>query len=264
MQLVYTSLSTGDQALLFATTFVAGLLNATVGGGGLLQIPVLMLLLPATPLPTLIGTAKLAGFPGLVGAVATFMRRFRPAWPLILRAGAAEVPFAILGAHAATRLDPTVARPIILLAIAAMSAHVILQPRFGQDTGARELKLTGPLPWLMGATIGLYEGFLGSGSGSILIVLFVTVNGLDLVGASVASTMVTLAGVTAAVGAFLAADSILIGLALQMAIFNLAGALIGARLVMLRDNTMLKRMLGVMLILLLARLGWDTFAEMTR
>jgi uncharacterized membrane protein YfcA len=145
--------------------------------------------------------------------------------------------------------------------LTAMSAHVLLQPRFGQTAGTRPLRLTGYQPYLAGATIGLYEGFLGSGSGSILIVLFVMVNGLDLVGASVASTMVTLAGVTAAVAAFLAAGSVLVALALKMAVFNLAGALIGARLVMLRDNTLLKRMLGAMLVILLAKLTWDTFTE---
>ena len=250
-------MSTIDQLILFATTFIAGLLNATVGGGGLLQIPVLMLLLPGVPVATLLGTAKLAGLPGLVGASATFARRLRPAWPLIIRAGLAEVPFAIAGAHIATRLNPAVARPIILAMLAAMSLHVLLQPRFGQDVAARRPRLTGVAPFMIGAVIGLYEGFLGSGSGSILIVLFVMVSGLDLVGASIASTMVTMAGVIAAVATFVSAGSVIMALALKMAVFNLVGALIGTRLVMLKDNTLLKKMLGIMLILLLAKLGYD-------
>jgi uncharacterized membrane protein YfcA len=250
-------LSATELVLLYATTFIAGLLNATVGGGGLLQIPVLMLLLPTTPVATLLGTAKLAGWPGLVGASGIFARRLKPAYPLIVRAGLAEIPFAILGAHIATRLNPAVARPIILAMLAVMSAHVLLRPRFGEQATGRPLKLTGLTPWVIGAVIGLYEGFLGSGSGSILIVLFVTMSGLDIVGASVASTMVTLAGVTAAVIAFTAAGSVMIALALKMAVFNLAGALIGTRLVMLKDNVLLKRMLGVMLVVLLAKLGWD-------
>ena len=248
-----------QEVLLFATTFLAGLLNATVGGGGLLQVPMLMILLPGTPIATLLGTAKLAGLPGLVGASATFARRLEPAWPLVLRAGAAEIPAAFLGARLATRLDPALARPILLVLLAAMSAHVLLQPRFGQHTGERPLRTRGPTPWLIGASIGLYEGFLGSGSGSILIVLFVLVSGLDLVGASVASTMVTLAGVVAAVATFAAAGAMLPFLAAKMMLFNLAGSLIGARLVTLRENRLLKRMLAVMLLLLLTRLSWDVF-----
>ncbi len=250
-------MSATDQSLLYVTTFLAGLLNATVGGGGLLQIPMLMLVLPATPIAALIGTAKVAGWPGLAGASTTFARRLKPAWPLIIRAGLAEIPFAVLGASIATRLDPAYARPIILALLAAMSAHVLLTPRFGEGRSGRAPRLTGPLPWVMGAGIGLYEGFLGSGSGTILIVLFVTINGLDLVGASVASAMVTMAGVSAAVVTFLATGSVLLGLALRMAVFNTVGALLGARLVTLKGNTLLRRMLGIVLILLIAKLTWD-------
>jgi uncharacterized membrane protein YfcA len=81
--------------------------------------------------------------------------------------------------------------------------------------------------------------------------------GLDLVGASVASAMVTLAGVAAAVVTFLARKSVLIPLALHMAAFNVVGSLLGARVVTLRGNAVLRRMLGVVLLLLIAKLGWD-------
>jgi len=61
--------------VVLATTFIAGFLNATVGGGGLLQVPVLMLAVPTAPLPAILGTAKLAGVPGLGAAVADYSRR---------------------------------------------------------------------------------------------------------------------------------------------------------------------------------------------
>ena len=254
-------MSVGDQAILFATTFVAGLLNATVGGGGLLQIPMLMLILPRAPVAALVGTVKLLGFPGLCGACATYVRKLEPAWPLILRAALAEFPCAIIGARIATHLDPHVARPIVLAVLAAMAIWVFVQPHFGEEAGARPLRLTGPVPVLMGAGVGLYEGFLGSGSGTILIVLFVGVSGLTLVGASVASALVTLAGVTAAMLTYLASGSVLLSLALKMMVFNVAGALLGARLVVLKNNVLLRRLLGLSLILLIVKLGWDLLAS---
>jgi hypothetical protein len=245
-----------DQALLFVTTFVAGLLNVTVGGGGLLQIPVLMLLLPRTPVAVLVGTVKLLGFPGLAAASATYVRKLEPAWPLILRAALAEIPFAIAGARIATLLNPAIARPIVLAVLTIMAAYVLFRPHFGEGA-VRIPRLTGPTPFIIGAALGLYEGFLGSGSGTILIVLFVGVSGLTLVGASVASALVTLAGVAAAMITFLFAGSVLVGLALKMMVFNVAGALIGARLVMLKNNVLLRRLLGTALVLLIARLVWD-------
>jgi len=80
------------------------------------------------------------------------------------------------------------------------------------------------------------------------------------VGAAVASAMVTLAGVAAAVVTFVAADSVLMSLALRMAVFNIAGALLGARLVTLKGNALLRRLLGFALLLLIARLSWEMFA----
>lgn len=252
-------LSVNDHVLLYVTTLITGFLNATVGGGGLLQIPMLMLVLPQTPLPALIGTAKVAGFPGLVGAVITFARKLKPAWPLILRASATAVPCAVLGASLATRLDPAWARPIILTVLTLMAAQVLLHRGFGERAPGPPRWLTGPMPWIAGALIGLYEGFLGSGSGTILIVLFVTMNGLDMVGASVASAMITCAGVAAAVVTFAAARSVVMPLAVQMAAFNIVGSLLGARVVTFKGNVVLRRMLGVVLLLLIARIAWDIF-----
>ena len=250
-----------DEILLYVTTFVAGLLNATVGSGGLLQVPMLMLVLPSEHLATILGTAKLAGLPGLGAGTATFARRLKPAWPLIIRAGLAEIPFAIVGAHLATRLNPAFARPMALAIIVAMSAFVLFQPDFGETAAPRTQRLRGWTPWAIGAVIGLYEGFFGSGSGTILIVLFVWVNGLDLVGASVASAFVTMAGVFAAAVTYLAADAVLVPLALRMAVFNVAGALIGAHFITLKGSRGLRRLLIAVLVLLITKLAWDQFTR---
>ena len=243
-----------DQALLFATTFVAGLLNATVGGGGLLQLPMLMLLVPAAPLASLIGTTKLVGWPGLVGATATYSRKLKPKWPLILRAALMEVPFAVIGARVATLLNPAYARPIIIAILAIMALYVLLTPAFGERVTGPE-RLAGPLPWVTGAGIGFYEGFLGSGSGTMLIVVFVTLCRVEIIDAAVASAFVTLAGVTAAMITFVLAKSVLVVLALKMMVFNVAGSLLGARLVMLKGNTLLRRMLGAVLLLLIVKMA---------
>lgn len=251
-------LSLPDYILLFATTFAAGFLNATVGGGGLVQVPVLMLVLPHIPIATIIGTAKLAGVPGLVGAVGTYMRRFQPAWPRIRQVSYTAVPSAIAGAAVATRLDPAWARPIILVLLVAMTAHVLLQSRFGEAATAPSRHGT-TLALGVGAAFGFYEGFFGAGSSSILLVFFVVFLGLDMVGAAIASAIVTLIGAGVALVYFLAAGRALIPLGVAMAGFNIAGALAGTRFVSLKGNVLLRRMLAVVLVLLVAKLAWDWF-----
>lgn len=245
--------------LIFSATFAAGFLNATVGGGGLLQVPILLLAFPAAPLPAILGTAKMAGVPGLGAAVAQYVRKLQLAWPLIIRVSLAEIPFAILGARVAVVLDPALARPIVLFMLAGMTLHTIFQPRFGERSSGRPLRLTGPAPWIIGVIVGFYEGFFGSGSGVVLIVLFVSLCGLDLVGASVAAATVTFVGALAALITFLAAGSVILPLALYMSLFNIAGALLGARVVTLRGNVVLKRMLGAVMLLIVLKLVVDSF-----
>ena len=246
--------------LIFGATFAAGFLNATVGGGGLLQVPVLMLAFPAAPLPAILGTAKMAGVPGLGAAVTQYVRKLQLAWPLIIRVSLAEIPFAILGARVAVVLDPALARPIVLFMLIAMTLHTIFQPRFGEHASGRPLRLTGPVPWIIGIVVGFYEGFFGSGSGVVLIVVFVSVCGLDLVGASIASATVTLVGAFAALLTFLIAGSVILPLALYMALFNIAGSLVGARVVTLRGNVVLKRLLGITMLAIIVKLLWDTLS----
>ena len=60
---------------------------------------------------------------------------------------------------------------------------------------------------------------------------------------------------------YLAADSVLVPLALRMAVFNVAGALIGAHFITLKGRHGLRRLLIAMLILLIAKLTWDQFTR---
>jgi uncharacterized membrane protein YfcA len=249
--------TTADYVLIYGTTFLSGFLNASVGGGGLLQIPILMLVLPAVPLPTLLGTAKLAGVPGLGSALFTYRRRLPELWPLVVRASVTSIPASVLGARVATVLSPSLARPIILVLLTLMALHVLVRPRFGEQTPGRIPRLAGATPLIVGAIIGLYEGFFGAGSGTILIVAFVTLCGLDLTGGSIASAAVTFAGAGAALVYFAAVGSVLLPLGLAMIVFNIAGAQLGARFITLRGNAIIRRALGVVLLVLIVRLLVD-------
>ena len=244
--------------IIYAATFVAGFLNATTGGGGLLQVPTLMLVLPGTPLPAILGTAKLAGVPGIAAALTQYRSRLPAIWPLVMRAGAAEIPFSVLGARVATVLNPALARPMVLVILAAMSLQVLLTPNVGEHLTPRPVRLTGPTPWLVGALVGFYEGFFGAGSSTILIMVFVSWCGLDLMAASMASAAVTFAGAGAALITFALAGSVLIPLAFYMIIFNIAGAVLGARLITLRGNAAIRRLLGLVLLGLIVKLVWDS------
>ena len=102
--------------LLFLCAFsmAAGFVDAVVGGGGLIQLPAALILLPGVPFPTLLGTNKFASFFGTSMAVQRYCRHVTMNWGAVAPAAVAAFVFAFLGSRAVTLLDPAILRPLVL------------------------------------------------------------------------------------------------------------------------------------------------------
>ena len=61
-------------AFLTLAAFVAGFVDAAVGGGGLIQLPALLIGLPHAPITSLLGTNKLASCTGTTFAASQYLR----------------------------------------------------------------------------------------------------------------------------------------------------------------------------------------------
>ena len=116
---------------LLAASAFAGWIDAVIGGGGLVLIPVLM---SATSMPaaSVLATNKVAAISGTASAAATLVRRVgvpRVTWIYAFIAGVA----AALGARAVSLIDDSVATPIILILLIGVGVFVALNPKFGQE-----------------------------------------------------------------------------------------------------------------------------------
>ena len=109
-----------EALLLCVAAFLAGAVDAVVGGGGLVQLPALLVVLPGMPVVALLGTNKLASIVGTAGAAITYNRQIsidrRTATQM---AGAAFVGSG-LGALTAVRLGSDVLKPVVLVALVAV------------------------------------------------------------------------------------------------------------------------------------------------
>ncbi|HUP10970.1 MAG TPA: TSUP family transporter, partial [Niastella sp.] len=61
--------------LLCVFAFLAGFTDAIAGGGGLIQTPAALVLLPQIPLATVLGTLKIPSFSGTSIATLQYIRR---------------------------------------------------------------------------------------------------------------------------------------------------------------------------------------------
>ncbi len=244
--------------LLCSFAFCAGMIDAVVGGGGLIQIPTLFNVFPSTSVATLLGTNKLAAVCGTAVATRSYLGRVRVPWTLIVPAAFSALLMAFLGAAAVSHISQHLLRPVVLMLIVIMAIYTFIKKDFGkvahpQHIGTRERALA----ILVGGGIGFYDGVFGPGTGSFLIFLFIRCFSFDFLQASAAAKVVNLATNIAALCYFIPSGNVLYAIAIPMAIFNMLGAYTGTRVAMKYGTGLIRVLFLFLLILLICKLVYD-------
>jgi hypothetical protein len=229
--------STSTLLLLALAGLAAGFVDAVVGGGGLVQLPALLIGLPGASPVQILGTNKLSGICGTSVSSATYYRRIRPDprtfGPLMVCAFAGSVGGAFLGSH----ISDSAFDPIVLVVLVVVGAYVLFRPRLGEST---ELRHTGRrhlgIAMVSGFVIGVYDGALGPGTGSFLVISLVGLLGYNFLEASAKARLANWATNLAALCVFVPQGAVLWKVGLVMGVCNLAGGYLGARTAVARGT----------------------------
>lgn len=252
-------------ALLCLAALVAGWIDAVVGGGGLLLLPALLLGLPNVPHTYALGTNKAVAIVGTTGAAVTFVRKAPVQVWTAVRVGLAALAGSMGGAFFAAGISDAVLRPVIMVVLVAVAAFVILRPSFGaRPEGADRRPLTRARVVtaivVVGGGIGFYDGLFGPGTGTFLVLALTAVLHLDLVTASATAKIVNVCTNAGALAMFAYQGSVYWQLAAVMAVFNLAGGMLGARMALSKGTEFVRGVLLVVVFSLVAKLGFDQWA----
>ena len=247
-------------AALAIAAFGAGLIDAVVGGGGLIQIPALFTLLPQETPATLFGTNKFASVFGTANAAWRYAHRIVMPWRIILPATFAAFIGSYFGAMSVAWLPRDMLRPLILLLLVGSAAYTFWRKDFGaihrpQHAGQREYFYA----LLIGGALGFYDGLFGPGTGSFLIFLFIRFFGFDFLHASAAAKFVNLTTNFAALCFFAPNSYLLPMLAVTMAVFNVLGSVVGAQLALRHGSGFVRQMFLLVISALILKFAWDTF-----
>ena len=250
-----------ELAWLLVIAFLAGGIDAAVGGGGLVQLPGLFTTLPQHSPALLLGSNKFTSMFGTAAAAWRYARRVHIPWRPVLWASAAAFACSFLGATTVSLLPREAIRPLVLVLLVAILVYTLLKKDFGalhrpRRIGRRELAIAIAL----GGAIGFYDGFFGPGTGSFLIFLFIRCFGMDFLGASASAKIVNLATNVAALCWFLPAGQVLLAIAVPMALANVAGSLTGSWLALGGGSALIRRLFVVLVVVLIVRMGWDTLS----
>src|SRR5450830_464487 len=249
-----------DFWVLGVAAFGAGLVDAVVGGGGLIQLPTMFTVLPNRAPATLIGTNKLASIFGTAVAAVSYARRVTIAWSVATPAAMAALVFAFLGAYTVTHVSADFMRTALPVVLLLVAIYTFAKKDFGSvhapiHSGTREQTLA----LLVGAAIGFYDGFFGPGTGSFLVFLFVRVFGFDFLGASAVAKIVNVACNLAGLVWFGYSGHLIWQLHLTMAVCQIVGSLIGSRLAMKHGSGFVRKLFLVVVSVLILKTGHDAF-----
>lgn len=244
--------------LLCLAAFLAGFIDAVVGGGGLIQLPALLLVLPNAALASCFGTNKLSSIFGTGLAMYRYSQAVPIRWATTLRAAAVALIFSFFGARTLHLLDPALVKPLVLILLVLVFVYTLLKRDFGELHRPKLMPQKEHLvAYFVGAVLGFYDGFFGPGTGSFLIVAFIGLMGFDFLNASASAKVVNFATNIAAVVYFAANDQILYAYGLPMAFCNIIGAQLGSRAAIVRGSSFVRILFLAVVSLLIAKLSWE-------
>ena len=245
-------------AILTIGAGVAGWVDAVIGGGGLVLIPLILAVAPQLAPATALATNKVAAVSGTASAAVTMVRKVRPPKGELIRMGLLALLCSGLGAAVASLMDTGVMRPIIIVLMVAVGIFVAFRPDFGSGEG---LGVRGG--WRTWAALGavaaiaFYDGIFGPGTGMFLIMAFTAIFSQNfLTSAAMAKVVNTCTNVGALV-VFITGGHVEWALAVVLAVANIIGAQLGARTVLGGGTRLIRYALLTLVVVMSVYLAWQ-------
>ena len=234
--------------------FLAGLIDSVAGGGGLISLPAYYLAGLNPVLPA--GTNKLSACLGTVASTTRFVRGGKVDWPAALFAAAGAFPGSWLGTLLLQHIPEDTVRLLMIAAIPLVAA-VVLRKREMNGRCLVRMEFYRPLALMIGLVIGFYDGLIGPGTGTFLILMFTMALGMEAVMASGTAKVVNLTSNVAALMSLMSTGNVLFALGFPAAACGMLGNWLGAGLTMKKGAGFIRWMLLAVLVLLLAKMVVD-------
>ena len=253
-------MSTDIIILLCIAAFAAGFIDAIVGGGGLIQTPAGLILLPHLPVATVIGTLKIPAFSGTALASLQYMQKVKIKWGLMSLMAVIAFCAAYAGSTLLSKVDNDFMKPLLLVILIGVAVYTYTKKNFGTHE-EKDHSFTEKI-WfsiLIALVIGFYDGFIGPGAGSFLVLAFISLMGFDFLKASAHAKLVNLATNLGSIIFFVSSGKIIFAIAIPMAISNAVGATMGARLAIVKGNKFIRVFFLIIVMGTILRFAYDVF-----
>ena len=238
----------------------AGFVDAMAGGGGLIQLPALLVGLPNKDLPLILGTNKVPSIFGTAAAARNYFKNIKPDIPLTITMMVPAFAGSMAGAALAATIPKEFFKPFLVFLLLVVAIYTWRKPEMGMNenlkyTNRKRLVIVA----VIGLLIGFYDGIFGPGTGTFLVFFLVSAIGFAFLKASATAKLVNIATNAGAILSFQLTGHIWWQLGLLLAFANVTGAIIGSRFAIRGGSPLVRKVFLAVTFLLIARVAWDTF-----
>jgi uncharacterized protein len=257
---VFQDLTLVTALFLLAASFFAGFIDSIAGGGGLIQLPALLIGLPKSETAEVLGTNKLSAVFGTTTAAALYRKQIKPDPKILLAMGVPAFLGSAGGAVLASNIPTSSMRPMVLVLLIIVAVYTWFKPDLGKFENLRHLpKRRVQIAAFAGVVIGFYDGIFGPGTGSFLMLILVASLGYAFITASAIAKVVNVATNVGAIMVFGINGAVLWQIGIILGVANISGAVIGARLAIKGGSTLVRKVFLIVTVALIVKVGIATF-----
>ncbi len=257
---MFQDLTLATALFLLAASFFAGFIDSIAGGGGLIQLPALLIGLPKSETAEVLGTNKLSAVFGTTTAAALYRKQIKPDPKILLAMGVPAFLGSAGGAVLASKIPTSSMRPMVLVLLIIVAVYTWFKPDLGKFENLRHLpKRRVQIAAIAGVVIGFYDGIFGPGTGSFLMLILVASLGYAFITASAIAKVVNVATNVGAIMVFGINGAVLWQIGIILGIANISGAIIGARLAIKGGSTLVRKVFLLVTVALIVKVGIATF-----
>ena len=257
---MFHDLTTATALFLLAASFFAGFIDSIAGGGGLIQLPALLIGLPKSDTAEVLGTNKLSAVFGTTTAAALYRKQIKPDPKILIAMGLPAFLGSAGGAVLASKIPTSSMRPMVLVLLIIVAIYTWFKPDLGKFENLRHLpKRRVQIAALAGVIIGFYDGIFGPGTGSFLMLILVASLGYAFITASAIAKVVNVATNVGAIMVFGINGAVIWQIGIILGVANISGAVIGARLAIKGGSSLVRKVFLFVTMALIVKVGIATF-----
>lgn len=240
----------------FVVAFVGGFIDAIAGGGGLICLPVLMMM--GVPAHTALATNKLQGSFGTLSATINFALKGYIDFKEIFLGIVFTFIGACLGTTLILFLDAGFLNYLIPILLFIVFVYTIFSPNLGKVE--KDSKMSARAFYLIfGLILGFYDGFFGPGAGSFWIFVFIGLLGFTMKKAVAYTKVLNFTSNIVSLAVFIIGGHMLWAVGLLMGVGQILGGYVGSNFVINKDVKYIRIIFLTMVGLTILKLIYNFF-----